>query len=73
MITGDALAARTHPKSGSRGGVGSELLDTCRSAVVTGVAGFIGSHLAEALLKHGVLVVGLDCRASGDTSVLANL
>lgn len=31
------------------------------SAVVTGVAGFIGSHLAAALLAQGEDVVGLDC------------
>src|SRR5438132_7156166 len=30
-------------------------------ALVTGVAGFIGSHLAEALLERGVAVTGLDC------------
>jgi nucleoside-diphosphate-sugar epimerase len=30
-------------------------------AVVTGVAGFIGSHLAEALVRDGVDVVGVDC------------
>jgi nucleoside-diphosphate-sugar epimerase len=29
--------------------------------VVTGVAGFIGSHLAEALVEHGHEVVGIDC------------
>jgi nucleoside-diphosphate-sugar epimerase len=29
--------------------------------VVTGVAGFIGSHLAEALIDHGHEVVGIDC------------
>jgi UDP-glucuronate 4-epimerase len=29
--------------------------------VVTGVAGFIGSHLAEALLARGHEVVGIDC------------
>src|SRR5262245_37484236 len=29
-------------------------------ALVTGVAGFIGSHLAEALLARGASVVGVD-------------
>ena len=28
--------------------------------IVTGVAGFIGSHLAEALLKHEIEVIGID-------------
>ena len=31
------------------------------NAVVTGVAGFIGSHLAARLLSEGATVVGLDC------------
>ncbi len=30
-------------------------------ALVTGVAGFIGSHLAGALLDRGATVVGVDC------------
>ena len=30
-------------------------------ALVTGAAGFIGSHLSEALLANGAAVVGLDC------------
>lgn len=30
------------------------------NAVITGVAGFVGSHLAHALLKAGVNVIGLD-------------
>jgi UDP-glucose 4-epimerase len=30
-------------------------------AIVTGTAGFIGSHLAEALVQHGWQVVGIDC------------
>lgn len=33
-------------------------------AVVTGVAGFIGSHLAEALIRHGMHVVGVDRRSA---------
>jgi UDP-glucuronate 4-epimerase len=31
------------------------------NALVTGCAGFIGSHLAESLLEDGVRVVGVDC------------
>ena len=31
------------------------------SAVVTGCAGFIGSHLTESLLEDGHAVVGVDC------------
>ena len=31
------------------------------NAVVTGVAGFIGSHLAERLLSGGATVIGIDC------------
>lgn len=33
--------------------------------LVTGVAGFIGSHLAETLLKAGQKVVGLDNFSTG--------
>jgi len=32
-----------------------------RRAVVTGVAGFVGSHLAERLVQLGTTVIGLDC------------
>jgi UDP-glucuronate 4-epimerase len=32
-----------------------------RRALVTGCAGFIGSHLTESLLRDGVAVLGVDC------------
>ncbi|MFF2812197.1 NAD-dependent epimerase/dehydratase family protein [Streptomyces sp. NPDC058000] len=41
-----------------------------RSALVTGVAGFVASHLAEALLDHGTQVTGLD-RRSPETDAVA--
>ena len=41
--------------------------------VITGAAGFIGSHLAEALLDRGDSVVGIDNLSTGDASNLAHL
>jgi len=41
--------------------------------VVTGVAGFIGSHLAEVLLKKGAFVIGVDNFISGQKSNLKHL
>jgi dTDP-glucose 4,6-dehydratase len=41
--------------------------------VVTGAAGFIGSHLTEALLDRGHTVVGLDNLLTGDVANLAHL
>ena len=32
-----------------------------KTAIVTGVAGFIGSHLAERLIKKNYKVIGIDC------------
>lgn len=32
-----------------------------KTAIVTGVAGFIGSHLAERLIKENYKVIGIDC------------
>lgn len=42
-----------------------ELLETPKTWLVTGVAGFIGSNLLEMLLKLGQAVVGLDNFATG--------
>jgi len=41
--------------------------------VVTGAAGFIGSHLAEALLDRGYSVIGIDNLLTGDTANIAHL
>src|ERR671914_2580050 len=41
--------------------------------VVTGAAGFIGSHLSEALLDRGHSIVGIDNLLTGDMANLAHL
>ena len=41
--------------------------------IVTGAAGFIGSHLCEALLDRGHRVVGIDNLLTGDMANLAHL
>ena len=41
--------------------------------VITGAAGFIGSHLAEALLDRGFTVVGIDNLLTGDTANISHL
>ena len=41
--------------------------------VITGAAGFIGSHLAEALLDRGDRVVGIDNLSTGEAENLAHL
>jgi len=41
--------------------------------VITGAAGFIGSHLAEALLDRDYAVIGIDNLLTGDTSNISHL
>ena len=42
-------------------------------AVITGAAGFIGSHLSEALLDKGYSVVGIDNLLTGDIDNISHL
>jgi dTDP-glucose 4,6-dehydratase len=41
--------------------------------VITGAAGFIGSHLSEELLNRGYAVVGIDNLLTGDLANIAHL
>jgi dTDP-glucose 4,6-dehydratase len=41
--------------------------------VITGAAGFIGSHLAETLLDGGYAVIGIDNLLTGDTANISHL
>src|ERR671938_1787469 len=41
--------------------------------VITGAAGFIGSHLAETLLDRDYSVIGIDSLLTGDTSNISHL
>ena len=44
-----------------------------KRVVITGAAGFIGSHLAEALLDRDYSVIGIDNLLTGDTANIAHL
>ena len=44
-----------------------------KRVVITGAAGFIGSHLSEALLDRGYQVIGIDNLLTGDTANIAHL
>lgn len=44
-----------------------------RTVVITGAAGFIGSHLSDALLARGYAVVGIDNLLTGDLANVAHL
>ena len=44
-----------------------------KSALITGAAGFLGSHLTDRLLGEGYLVIGVDNLSTGDHGNLAHL
>jgi dTDP-glucose 4,6-dehydratase len=46
---------------------------TTKRVVITGAAGFIGSHLAETLLDRGYAVIGIDNLLTGDVANIAHL
>ena len=48
-------------------------MPTNKRVVITGAAGFIGSHLSETLLDRGYSVVGIDNLLTGDVSNIAHL
>ena len=48
-------------------------MPTKRRVVITGAAGFIGSHLAEALLDRDYAVIGIDNLLTGDTTNIGHL
>jgi dTDP-glucose 4,6-dehydratase len=49
------------------------MVNSKRRIVITGAAGFIGSHLAEALLDRDCSVVGIDNLLTGDLANIAHL
>src|SRR3954468_8082092 len=48
-------------------------MPTRKRVVITGAAGFIGSHLAETLLDRDYAVIGIDNLLTGDVSNIAHL
>src|SRR6059036_2872130 len=48
-------------------------MPTNKRVVITGAAGFIGSHLAETLLDRDYTVVGIDNLLTGDTANISHL
>ena len=44
-----------------------------KTVVITGAAGFLGSHLADRMLSEGYRVVGIDNLITGDLKNLEHL
>src|ERR1044072_7372255 len=55
------------------GPIGSAKVTMKPRVVITGSAGFIGSHLAEALLDQDYSVIGIDNLLTGDTANISHL
>src|SRR5204863_3919975 len=51
----------------------STSMPTKGRVVITGAAGFLGSHLAETLLDMGYTIVGVDNLITGDLANIAHL
>lgn len=51
----------------------SDMRTMAERVLVTGAAGFLGSHLCDALLAEGKLVVGIDNFSTGDRANIAHL
>src|SRR6185436_13143347 len=66
----DDAAARAHPAP-APGSLTDRRFHV--RVVITGAAGFIGSHLTEALLDRGATVVGIDNLLTGDLANIAHL
>lgn len=62
LTEGTFLSTHLQPDFVTLGGLGNS---TMSSYLVSGVAGFIGSHLADRLLREGHHVIGIDCFTDG--------
>src|ERR1051325_11474863 len=65
--------SRTCDPSWHRGSVNCDRSTMKKRVVITGAAGFIGSHLAETLLDRDYTVVGIDNLLTGDVANIAHL
>ena len=48
-------------------------MDTKRTVLITGAAGFLGSHLCDRFVKEGFSVIGMDNFITGDKKNISHL